>query len=128
MYMISLKQEEVALLHLLLLSVKGAESWEDLLRDPNDPVMIHETFKKAAKYRSLLEDDNEWEKYFLEMSSFKMPRQLRSLFVTILYFCTLTNAKHLWEKFKKELFNENDTMFNLWSQIVKGPVWSVTII
>lgn len=103
MYTVSLKQEELAMLRLLLLNIKGAESWEDLLRDPHDPYLIHETFKKAALAHGLLEDDDEWEKYFLEMSSFQMPKQLRSLFVTILYYCTPMNAKTLWTSFKQEM-------------------------
>ena len=49
LYTVSLKQKELAMLRLLLLNVKGAESWEELLRDPKDPAIIHETFKKATE-------------------------------------------------------------------------------
>lgn len=73
------------------------------MRDENDPTVIYETFKDAADARGLLEDENQWEKYFIEMSLFKMPVQLRQLFVTILYFCEPKCSAQLWEKFKMDM-------------------------
>ena len=37
------------------------------------------------------------------MANFQMPKQMRELFVTILYFCEPKGAKALWKKFKAEL-------------------------
>ena len=103
MFTVSHKQEELFFLRLLLINVKGAQSWEDLLRDETDSEKVYPTFKESAEARGLLEDDQEWERYFLEMSSFKMPKDLRNLFVTILYYAQPSTAKILWKKFKREM-------------------------
>jgi len=74
-----------------------------MLRDEKDPNIVYNTFKEAADARGLLKNEEQWEKYFIEMSLFKMPVQLRQLFVTILYFCEPKCAAALWEKFKSDM-------------------------
>lgn len=50
-----------------------------------------------------MESDKEWERYFTEMATFKMPVQLRQLFVTILYYCEPHCAANLFERFKNNM-------------------------
>jgi hypothetical protein len=51
MYTVSHKQGELFYLRMLLIDVKGAESWEDLCRDKDDPDVIYDTFEEAADKR-----------------------------------------------------------------------------
>jgi len=51
----------------------------------------------------LLDDDSEWDKALEEASVFQMPRQLRSLFVTICIQCTPSEPALLWQRHKAML-------------------------
>src|SRR6266446_6364904 len=83
-------------LHLLLTSVKGAKSFEDLrsFQDTQYP-----SFREACIARGLLEDDNEWDQCLQEASHMQTGRQLRHLFVTILKDCNPTDPSRLWNTF-----------------------------
>jgi len=51
MFTVSHKQGELFYLRMLLLDIKGAQSWEDLLRDKDDSNIVYESFEKAADKR-----------------------------------------------------------------------------
>lgn len=81
-------------LRMLLCSVKGPTSFEDL-----KTVGLRRcvTYKEAAAARGLLEDDTEWNRCLQEAISFQMPRQLRQLFAVILMCCNPVDPRKLWE-------------------------------
>ena len=61
--------------------------------------VIHKTFKDTAIAFGLLENDEEWDECLSKAAVSFMPRQLQSLFVTILIFEPSQPAV-LWEKYK----------------------------
>ena len=61
---------------------------------------VHKTFKETALALGLLESDAEWDECLHEATISFMPKQLRSLFVTILIFGEPTKPLELWEKYK----------------------------
>ena len=71
-------------LRILLHHIPGATSFEDLKISP-DGVLLS-TIKETATAYGLLESDTEWDNCLSEASISFMPKQLRSLFVTILIF------------------------------------------
>jgi hypothetical protein len=89
-----------SVIHLLLTRVRGPTSFEDLRTVDG---VVHPTFKDAAKARGLLADDDEWDACLLEASSFRMPKQIRQLFATLLVFETPTDAPGLWQRHKDAL-------------------------
>ena len=101
-------------LRLLLQHVRGPTSFEDI-RTVNG--QEYKTFADAARARGLAENDSEWDDCLKDGCSFKMPNQLRTLFVIILIFCTPINSNALWQKYKKYLGENfiNDEDLN-WEQ------------
>ncbi len=87
--------EERFCLRLLLLSVRGPISFEDL-KTVNG--ILHPSFKAAAIARNLLADDTAWSNTLAEAGAFKMPSQLRHLFVTVCVFGCPQNALKLFEE------------------------------
>jgi hypothetical protein len=69
---------------MLLLTVKGATSYEDLKSYNNT---LHPTFKEACRACGLLNDDNEWYEAFDEAAKWATSDQLRQLIVTMLLYC-----------------------------------------
>ncbi|XP_044005873.1 uncharacterized protein LOC122850880 [Aphidius gifuensis] len=100
MYAVSPHQMELFNLRLLLLTVKGATSYENL-RTINGK--IYDTYHAACLSLGLIEDDTEWERAMTEGEIWMMPRQLRRLFVSILIHCQPNDPGKLWEKFKDAL-------------------------
>ncbi|XP_044010215.1 ATP-dependent DNA helicase PIF1-like [Aphidius gifuensis] len=100
MYSISPRQIELFHLRLLLLTIKGATSFEDL-RTVNN--VVHDTYHGACVALGLIEDDSEWDRAMTEGEIWMMPRQLRHLFVRILIYCQPNNPNELWENFKDAL-------------------------
>lgn len=94
-YSVSPSEIERFHLRLLLLNVKGATSFDDLLTVNGKKC---KSFKEAAKERELIEDDDEWDKCLDEARFFKMPRLLRQLFVQICYWNNPYDVKALFEK------------------------------
>ena len=88
-------------LHLLLHHVKGATCFTDLKTSPDR--VLHRTFKEMAPALGLLETDEEWDDCLSEASVSFMPKQLCSLFVTILIFGEPSKPHVLWEKYKEVL-------------------------
>lgn len=81
-------------MRLLLLSVPGATSFE-YLRTVDG--IDRGTFKAAAIARNLLADDAAWIKTMKEAATFKMPSELRHLFVIICVSGSPQNPAKLFE-------------------------------
>ncbi|XP_051158478.1 uncharacterized protein LOC127279882 [Leptopilina boulardi] len=100
MYSVSPSQVELFHLRLLLLTCKGATSFENL-RTVNG--VIHETFTSTCLALGLIEDDYEWTRTIEEAAIWMMPHALRKLFVRILIHCHPVHPYELWERFKSEM-------------------------
>ncbi|CAF3394559.1 unnamed protein product [Rotaria sp. Silwood2] len=100
MYSVSPSDVERYHLRLLLLYTPGACSFDDL-KTVDDQVC--QTFIEAAKRRSLLRDDTEYERCMPEAVIFQMPQQLRTLFCVILLYCNPTKPVDLWNSFKAHM-------------------------
>ena len=101
LYSVGVSQGDIFYLRLLLLHVKGAEKWEDLLAFEG---VTYQTFKEAAIARELLDSGEEWIKHFEEAASFQSPMLLRQLFVSILtHGENVINANEIWEMFKDDM-------------------------
>jgi hypothetical protein len=84
-------------LRMLLLIVKGAQSYEYLHTYNN---ITPPTFKEACNARGILSNDQEWYNAFDEAACWATSNQLRQLFVTMLLFCELGDE---YKFFKKKL-------------------------
>ena len=87
MFLCSPAEGERFYLRLLLLHVKAACSYQDLLTFNS---IIYGTCKEAAKAKSLLEDDCEREKCMDDAVLIKMPQPLRNLFSSICVWSTIS--------------------------------------
>ena len=94
-------QGECHYLQILLHHVPGVTSYTDLTKTPDG--VTHRTFKEAAFALGLLESDEEWDQYLAEVSVSFMPKQLRTLFLTILIFGEPAKPTMLWEKYKEHM-------------------------
>ena len=83
-------------LHLLLTSVSGATSFEDLCTFEG---VCHPTFREACIACGLLEDDHEWHQCVDEARHMQVGSQLCCLFITILRDCTPADPRGLWDTF-----------------------------
>jgi len=90
-------------LRLLLTAVKGAISFEHL-RTVNG--QLRPTFKDACIALGLLSDDNEWHQCLEEAGHMATGHQLRVLFITILYECSPSNPRLLWDTHKHRLCDD----------------------
>ncbi|KAJ8972644.1 hypothetical protein NQ317_003239 [Molorchus minor] len=90
------RNQELFCLRLLLLHVRGAQSYEDLRTVDGN---VCETFAEACRLRNLLADDREWENTLHEAALREMPYQLRELFAYMLIYCDIANKLALWEQF-----------------------------
>jgi len=97
MYSVNPTQIELFHLRLLLLTVKGATSFNDL-RTING--QFYQSFSATCLALGLIEDDDEWKQTMNEAVGWMMPRQLRRLFVRILLHCQPLHPEELWESFK----------------------------
>ncbi|XP_051167634.1 uncharacterized protein LOC127285579 [Leptopilina boulardi] len=97
LYSVSPSQIELFHLRLLLLTRKGATSFEDL-RTVNG--VVYETFTSVCLALGLIEDDHEWIRTIEEAAVWMMPQLLRRLFVRILIHCHPVEPNDLWERFK----------------------------
>ncbi|CAD6243026.1 unnamed protein product [Miscanthus lutarioriparius] len=82
-------------LRMLLLVVRGAQSYEDI-RTFNG--VLYPTFRLACCGRGLLGDDQEWYDAFDEAAAWATSSQLRKLFVTMLLFCEVNDENAFFEK------------------------------
>ncbi|KYN14600.1 ATP-dependent DNA helicase PIF1 [Trachymyrmex cornetzi] len=110
MYSVSPTQIELFHLRLLLLTVKGATSFNDL-RIVNGELC--QSFSAACLALGLIEDDDEWIRAMKEAVEWMMPRQLRKLFVRILLHCQPLHPEELWENFKVAMSEDYVRHFGL---------------
>jgi hypothetical protein len=106
-------------LRMLLLTVKGATSYEHL-RFHNR--RYHPTFKEACKSRGLLGDDQEWYNAFDEAAAWATSAQLRSLFVTMVLFCEVGDENSLFEKVWRHL---SDDIIYQYRDMIGDPNYSL---
>ena len=90
-------------LRLLLTSVRGATSFEDLYTFEG---VRHPSFREACIARGLLDDDHEWHQCLDEARHMQVGSQLRHLFATILCDCTPANLRELWDTFWSDVCDD----------------------
>ncbi|XP_066316197.1 uncharacterized protein [Miscanthus floridulus] len=90
-------------LRMLLLVVRGAQSYEDVRRYNG---VLYPTFKLACSARGLLGDDKEWYDAFDEAAAWATSSQLRKLFVTMLLFCEVNDKYTFFEKVWRPLADD----------------------
>uniref|UniRef100_A0A914DCA3 ATP-dependent DNA helicase n=1 Tax=Acrobeloides nanus TaxID=290746 RepID=A0A914DCA3_9BILA len=108
MYTIHPKEGERFYLRLLLIHVKGAQSFDDLKTIEGDK---KETFEEAAKALGLLDSGEIWEEYFQEVANQDSAHMLRGLFVSLIHHGERMDVKALWQRFKFEMCE--DFMYRL---------------
>ncbi|KYN10408.1 ATP-dependent DNA helicase PIF1, partial [Trachymyrmex cornetzi] len=99
-YTVSPTKIELFHLRLLLLTIKGATSFQNLKVVNGE---THQTFSAACLALGLIEDDDEWNRAMHEAVKWMMPQQLRRLFSRILIHCNPLYPEKLWESFKDAL-------------------------
>ena len=92
-YTVHPKNLECFYLRLLLTTVKGPVSFEDI-RTVNG--VICNTYKKACAMLDLLEDDEHWDNTLKEASISRSPRKIRELFAMMICHCEITDIPSLW--------------------------------
>jgi hypothetical protein len=95
-------------LRMLLVMVKGAQSYECLLTYNG---ITHSTFKEACNEQGLLSDDKEWYNAFDEVAHWATSNQLRHLFIIMLLFCEVGDEYKFFEFFWKLL--ADDVQYNV---------------
>ena len=75
--------------------------------------MLLSTFKETAIAHGLLESDTEWDNCLSEASISFMPKQLWSLFVTILIFGQPAKPLALWKSIERSWLKTSPEIF-LW--------------
>jgi len=110
MYSVSPTQTELFHLRLLLLTVKGATSFNDL-RTVNG--QFYDSFSAICLALGVIEDDDEWKQAKNEAVGWMMPGQLRRLFARILLHCQPLHPKELWEDFKVALSEDYCRYFGI---------------
>lgn len=103
LFNISPRDSELFHLRLLLLHVRGPKSYSDIRTVHG---VVYPTFKDAAMAKNLLLDDSEWENCLRDASFYKMPKQIRKLFATLLSYCQVTDPMRLWDKFKSSMIED----------------------
>jgi hypothetical protein len=95
-------------LRMLLMYVKGAESYEDVRTFEG---VVYATFKEACAARGLVGDDEEWFKAFDEAVRWGMGGQLRALFVMMFMYCGIGDELAFFEKYWCPM--SDDILYNL---------------
>jgi hypothetical protein len=88
------------MLRLLLLHVRGAQSFEELRLVNGE---LCESYQEACVRLGLLADDREWQRCLQEASLTHMPFQMRFLFAHICAFCNPSNPVQLWQTFSTDM-------------------------
>lgn len=101
--MVNFSNVELYSLRLLLLTVKGAQTFEDI-RLVNG--IQYNTFRSAAVALGLMEDDSLIIETFEEIVDSEMPYRIRCLFVNMLKFNTPTDPLAIWNQFKSKMFED----------------------
>nr|BAD01692.1 helicase-like protein [Oryza sativa Japonica Group]BAD03910.1 helicase-like protein [Oryza sativa Japonica Group] len=87
---------ELYYLRMLLMIVKGAQSYADVRTYDG---VVYGTYREACEARGLLEGDNEWHLLFDEAIVTASSAQLRQLFVTVLLYCSVGDVRSLFDKY-----------------------------
>lgn len=116
MYFVPPTAGERFYLRTLLTIVKGPTSFQDL-RTYNS--ITYDTFREACLARGLLEDDGEWQLCLQEASVMQTGSCLRSLFASILLFCSPHEPEVLWDEFRS--FICDDLRWRLLRQGIDDP-------
>ena len=103
MYFVNPKDEERFYLRALLNFVKGAKGFEDVRTIEGN---VYSTYKEAAAFMGLVDDDDECNNCLEEAAYFKMPYQLRQLFASIIIYCQPANLKELWDDYVDDLIDD----------------------
>lgn len=109
MHTVSVKDEELFYLRILILHIRGAKSFEHI--KTVDGVEC-ETFKAAALLRGLLDSDDEWDRCLSNGGTYLMPRQLRDMFAYICCFCHPSQPLKLWDDHKENLSMDFSQRYN----------------
>ena len=89
-------------LRLLLMSIPGPTSFEDLCTVAS---IVYPTFRATCVALGLLEDDCKWIDCLTEAAVFAVGAQLHSLFVTALLYGPVAEPVALWDCFKQSICN-----------------------
>jgi len=98
MYSVSATQGELYYMRLLLLNVRGAQSFDHVKNCERAFIRNLQRSRHCTAF--CFADDSEWENCLEEAQSFQMPRQLRQLFAYICVFCEPKFPNVLWENYK----------------------------
>lgn len=99
-YTVHPNNKECFFLRLLLHTVRGPTSFEDLRCHDG---IVYQTFREACCAYGLLEDDEHWKKTLQEAASTQKPIQLRRLFAIMLSFCEIAQPLALWNSHKDDM-------------------------
>ncbi|KAL8608682.1 hypothetical protein ACOMHN_002911 [Nucella lapillus] len=99
-YTVHPKNRECFYLRLLLHTVKGPTSFENIRSFAG---VVCDTYQEACCLRELLEDGEHWSRTMEEAAATQMPSQLRHLFAILLTTCELPDPTGLWEAHKEDL-------------------------
>jgi len=103
MYHFISMQREKHYLQLLLMTVWDAQSFDDICIVDE---VLHFTYCFVCTALRLLEDDDEWVSYFIEVVYFFTSSFLWSLFMIALMHNDLANSCALWNRFHVDLCND----------------------
>ena len=99
-YAVHPTQAEWYYLRLLLHTVKGPWSFEDLRTKDGQ---VYPTFQAACQAYGLLEDDTHWDQALDEASQTTTAGQLRDLFAIMLITCFMSDPLTLWNNHRDSL-------------------------
>jgi hypothetical protein len=119
-YFVHLSVGERYYLRMLLLTIKGPESYESLCSYNN---AIYATFKEMCNAHGLLSDDQEWYNAFDKAAHWATSNQLRQLFVAMLLFCEVGDEHMFFEKVWRLL--ADDIQYNM-RQILNHPTYDMS--
>ena len=102
-YFIQPNQGDIFYLRMLLTTVRGASSFNELKTFEH---IRYDTFKESCAARGLLRDDGEWVTAMKEVCTCKMPYQIRDTFAIILAFNEVSDSPTLWDMFKNDMIED----------------------
>ena len=94
---------ELFAMRLLLLNVKGPQSYEHL-RTING--VVYETFKQAAQQLNLIRDDAVFYSAFDDLGPLQMSPQIRQMFAILLQTYTITSAMTFWTRYRHMMIDD----------------------
>lgn len=99
-YTIHPNNAECFFLRLLLHTIKGPKSFDDLKKVKGE---LCSTYREACLKLGLLENDEHWNNALKEAALSSSPKQIRDLFAIILTTCSPSDPKMLWETYKDSM-------------------------